>query len=789
MTHETPPGRSPARSAGPFVVLALTLSVVSLPAVLCAVWQAERSPAKAVGETRNAERATRKGERGTSEFRAPSSELPLPASAVPAALGPLVSIGEPASCSGAAQKPEEGPDWARQPYRIRRGGALKPFCTAAVKAACSAVNPNQRLVAFFGTDGVRLRPAEESAGNWRASLSLAAAGPAGRTTPAAEPELTFEGDRVELRRDGLVEWYQNLPHALVQGFTVKSAPGAGEVEIELAAAGTLTPTEWPGPAGGTVRLADAAGRPVLDCRDLAAADATGRELPVRRAERGGRLVLAASTAGATFPVTVRQQLIAASIPSASYEDQVTALTNQERWDNGHLAPLKRESTMLDLAAEYHCEDMIDGGFFSHTSKDGAAWNFLHFWSGEGPSDRMAELDYGWSSWAENIAAGFGTPAAVMNAWMNSSGHRANILSTANREIGVGYVASYWTQDFGTRSGVYPVVINREAHETSSTSVSLYVYGSGWASQMRFSNDGTAWTAWQAYATSKTWTLSEGDGFKTVYCQLKDAGATVKDSNDSIYLSGSTNGAPTITDFGPASPATVAALATQQFYIDCFDPDGDAMTYSWQIDGVLAGVTTNWLDYAPADADAGTHTIKAVVSDGHGHSTAQTWDVTVTTTLGPAAAVSPKKLAPACKVKHSPAAQSFQVWNCGTGTLTYTVTADKSWLSCTPAAGDSTGEHDVIAVKYATSGLGEGAHTATITVTDPLAVNPPQTVTVRLTINEDSSDGGGGNGFGCALTPESGSAGSDLGWAVPYLLVAGLYAAARLARRRRPALRA
>ena len=56
---------------------------------------------------------------------------------------------------------------------------------------------------------------------------------------------------------------------------------------------------------------------------------------------------------------------------------------------------------------------------------------------------------------ENIAAGYPTPAAVMDAWMNSAGHRANILNCAFAEIGVGHATggpfgAYWTQDFGTR---------------------------------------------------------------------------------------------------------------------------------------------------------------------------------------------------------------------------------------------------------------------------------------------------------------------------------------------------
>jgi len=82
---------------------------------------------------------------------------------------------------------------------------------------------------------------------------------------------------------------------------------------------------------------------------------------------------------------------------------------------------------------------------------------------------------------ENIAAGQPDPASAMAGWMGSPDHKANILSSA-WEIGVGYSSGsgdyvrYWVQDFGKRSGVYPLVINREAASATSTGVSLYIYG-------------------------------------------------------------------------------------------------------------------------------------------------------------------------------------------------------------------------------------------------------------------------------------------------------------------------
>jgi uncharacterized protein YkwD len=86
--------------------------------------------------------------------------------------------------------------------------------------------------------------------------------------------------------------------------------------------------------------------------------------------------------------------------------------------------------------------MAKKDYFSHTGKDGRS-----------PFDRMTDAGYAYSAAAENIAAGQRTPADVVKGWMNSAGHKANILNCTYSEIGVGYAkggsyGTYWTQDFG-----------------------------------------------------------------------------------------------------------------------------------------------------------------------------------------------------------------------------------------------------------------------------------------------------------------------------------------------------
>lgn len=123
------------------------------------------------------------------------------------------------------------------------------------------------------------------------------------------------------------------------------------------------------------------------------------------------------------------------------EDQVATLVNQVRAKAGCAAVHTDER--LRTAARGHSADMAAQGYFSHTGKDGSTF-----------VDREARAGYPRAAaGGENIAMGYPTPANVMTAWMNSSGHRANILTCDFKALGVGLAydsngAAYWTQDFG-----------------------------------------------------------------------------------------------------------------------------------------------------------------------------------------------------------------------------------------------------------------------------------------------------------------------------------------------------
>lgn len=140
------------------------------------------------------------------------------------------------------------------------------------------------------------------------------------------------------------------------------------------------------------------------------------------------------------PADHNPQVLAAN--SEAMENAVFDLVNRERAIH-NLAPLNYDDRLADTAY-LHAEDMSVNNYFSHTSQDGRS-----------PGQRITAEGYRWNAYGENIAWGYGTPEAVMSAWMNSSGHQANILKKGLFcDLGVGYVTgNYWVQDFARETGV------------------------------------------------------------------------------------------------------------------------------------------------------------------------------------------------------------------------------------------------------------------------------------------------------------------------------------------------
>lgn len=143
-------------------------------------------------------------------------------------------------------------------------------------------------------------------------------------------------------------------------------------------------------------------------------------------------------------------LAEAQAQAGDFVQRVVDLTNQERARHG--LPALALDGALCRSALAHSRDMASHNYFSHTGSDGST-----------VGDRIRAAGYSplWA-YGENIAAGQPSPEEVVNAWMNSEGHRANILSPHYEHIGVGYVRQdgttylhYWTQHFASHGQLEP----------------------------------------------------------------------------------------------------------------------------------------------------------------------------------------------------------------------------------------------------------------------------------------------------------------------------------------------
>jgi uncharacterized protein YkwD len=141
--------------------------------------------------------------------------------------------------------------------------------------------------------------------------------------------------------------------------------------------------------------------------------------------------------------------------AAKFEEEVLTLTNEARAKGfdcdaegnfGPTTPLKMESR-LRCSSRLHSKYMAETGTFDHTQANGST-----------PFDRMKAAGYTFNAAGENIAAGQRTPKEVVDGWLKSDGHCANIMNPSFAELGVGYIMvtsgpgakfrTFWTQNFG-----------------------------------------------------------------------------------------------------------------------------------------------------------------------------------------------------------------------------------------------------------------------------------------------------------------------------------------------------
>ena len=223
------------------------------------------------------------------------------------------------------------------------------------------------------------------------------------------------------------------------------------------------------------------------------------------------------------------------------EARTVYLGNLERQANG--VPPLRWNTQLTHAARWFSWDSVENrpsGFCGHQDTQGN-W----------PDYRAVYWGYLGAAGAENAFCGYVSPEYAIQGWMDSSGHRENLLDPNSREIGMGYYhrdsdgRGYLAQTFGADKVYAPVVIENEALATTNPNVDLYIYnrqtsggfaGFDTATQMMVSDNPHFNNAsWENFTNNKSWTLESTAGWQDVYVKTCDTFGRTMTASDSIYF--------------------------------------------------------------------------------------------------------------------------------------------------------------------------------------------------------------------------------------------------------------
>ncbi|MFE4517728.1 CAP domain-containing protein [Kitasatospora sp. NPDC056783] len=209
----------------------------------------------------------------------------------------------------------------------------------------------------------------------------------------------------------------DLPLPVSPTTAAPSASAATPAASATTAAASPTASAPAGPTGAPTATAPTATAPVVKAAPASSRPASAAPVAARRPGGGP------PAGGGAAP---------------GYAQQVVDLVNVQRAKAG-CGPVGAEPRLAS-AAQSHSDDMANRNYFDHASPEG-----------EHADHRIEAAGYSWSTWGENIARGQKDPAAVMDAWMNSPGHRANILNCSFNQLGVGVRTGangpWWTQVF------------------------------------------------------------------------------------------------------------------------------------------------------------------------------------------------------------------------------------------------------------------------------------------------------------------------------------------------------
>lgn len=285
-------------------------------------------------------------------------------------------------------------------------------------AAAKTPSPSEKAVKETKTAAQTETAAEPESAAQDTSVSVAASAPTSSICNAADSQTASDCNAAQSSGNTLMQCIDSLLKKC--GIDLSSLgitlPGCGNTTVSTPPSNGTDETDRQSNAAGNTETTTPAGS-TSDTSNPATSSGSGQSSP-------------ASTPSSSGSLNTQ------NVDNLSYEEQVVALVNEQRAANG-LRPLTL-STALSNAARTKSQDMHDNHYFAHESPTYGS-----------PFDMLTSFGISYRTAGENIAMGYATPEAVMNAWMNSSGHRANILNASYTQIGVGYVAdgNYWTQEF------------------------------------------------------------------------------------------------------------------------------------------------------------------------------------------------------------------------------------------------------------------------------------------------------------------------------------------------------
>jgi uncharacterized protein YkwD len=313
-------------------------------------------------------------------------------------------------------------------------------------------------------------------------------------------------------------------------------------------------------------------------------------------QRGWQAAARAGILGMALLVVgmVESQGPAKQSPALAWDEARTVyLGNLARRENG-LPPLRWNRQLTDAARWFAWDSVENRTDFCGNQDTQGHW----------PDWRARAFGYRGRAGAENAFCGYVTPQGAISGWMNSPGHRANLLDPNHREVGLGYYRresdgrGYVVQDFGYDPVYAPVIIENEIPAVEQTQVNLYIYdrtleggfaGMGPAVEMMISNNAQfSGARWEPYRAEKSWTLLPGEGWRTVWVKTRDAWGRTAVASDMVYLG------TRLPDGAPWEPT----MSTTQEQVTVVGLDGRGLPYvqfslGWLVDDTFGTFGLLW----------------------------------------------------------------------------------------------------------------------------------------------------------------------------------------------------